>query len=274
VSVTRTVINGRKVALIDTPGFNNTLRSDKDVLESVAQFLGPDVLLSGIIYLQPVDVNRVQGSEMKLLRLFENICGKDTFSKVVIVSTMWSEMKHPKQARGSVEERLNDIVFWKFMPDHGARHTEHHNSKSSAKKIIEMLLDSPKPMHLQLQAELLMNDAMLGLTSAGKYVMQCMDDSIDQLTAKLQDLKFKQTLPGADQTKLREGIEEITTRISGIAKDRNEIRISRVVRNPLLNFTLLINFQVTCTKTCAWLGLGVATASCALAAAPFSCAIM
>jgi hypothetical protein len=96
----------------------------------------------------------------------------------------------------------------------------------------------------------------------------------DQLTAKLQDLKFKQTLPSADQTKLREGIEEITTRIAGIAKDRNEIRTSRVVQNPLLNFTLLINFQVTCTKTCAWLGLGVATASCALAAAPFFCAIM
>jgi hypothetical protein len=126
--VTRTVINGRKVALIDTPGFNNTLRSDKDVLESVSQFLGPDILLSGLIYLQPVNVNRVQGSEIKILRLFEYICGKDAFSKVIIASTMWSEMKHPKQAQASIKEREKEIEFWKYMLHYGARHTEHHNS--------------------------------------------------------------------------------------------------------------------------------------------------
>jgi hypothetical protein len=61
---------------------------------------------------------------------------------------MWSEMKHPKQARASIEERSKEIDFWKYMLDDGARHTEHHNSRSSAKKIIKMLLEDPKPMHL------------------------------------------------------------------------------------------------------------------------------
>jgi hypothetical protein len=271
--VTRTVINGRKVALIDTPGFNNTLRSDKDVLESVSQFLGPDILLSGLIYLQPVNVNRVQGSEIKILRLFEYICGKDAFSKVIIASTMWSEMKHPKQAQDPSTNERKRSNFGNTCCTM-VRDIQSIITQIFRKKIIEMLLEDPKPMHLQLQTELLMNDAMIGLTSAGKNVMRCMNDSIDQLTAKLQDLKFKQALPGADQIKLPEEIAEITTRIAGMAKDKNEIRISRVVQHPLLNFTLLINLQVTFSKTCAWLSLGVATASRVLAAAPVFCAIM
>jgi hypothetical protein len=175
--VTRTVINGRKVALRDTPGFNDTLRSDKEVLESVSQFLGPEVLLSGLIYSQPVSINRVQGSQIKFLWLFKHICGQVAFSKVIIVSTMWSEMKHPKQARISIKERENEIA-------------------------------------------------------------------------------------------------EIAIRVAGMAKDKNEIRTSRVVQYPLLNLTLLINLQVTFSKTCAWLSLGVAAASCAMAAAPLFCATM
>jgi hypothetical protein len=95
-----------------------------------------------------------------------------------------------------------------------------------------------------------MNDAMLGLTPAGKYVMQCMGDFMDQLTTKLQDLKFKQTIPSADQAKLQEGITEIATMIAGIAKDRKEARTSRAIQHPLLDFTLLINLQVIFSKTC------------------------
>ena len=33
------VLNGRRVVLIDTPGFDDTYRSDMDVLKSIAAFL-------------------------------------------------------------------------------------------------------------------------------------------------------------------------------------------------------------------------------------------
>ena len=34
------VLDGRRVVLVDTPGFDDTYRSDMDVLKSIAAFLG------------------------------------------------------------------------------------------------------------------------------------------------------------------------------------------------------------------------------------------
>lgn len=34
------ILDGRRVVLIDTPGFDDTNRSDTDVLKSIAAFLG------------------------------------------------------------------------------------------------------------------------------------------------------------------------------------------------------------------------------------------
>ena len=34
------VLDGRRVMLVDTPGFDDTYRSDTDVLKSIAAFLG------------------------------------------------------------------------------------------------------------------------------------------------------------------------------------------------------------------------------------------
>jgi len=34
------VLDGRRVVLIDTPGFDDTCKSDTDVLKSIAAFLG------------------------------------------------------------------------------------------------------------------------------------------------------------------------------------------------------------------------------------------
>ena len=59
---------------IDTPGFDDTERTDADVLELIANFLretyANGMLLTGIVLLQPVAGNRVQGSEKRRTRLF------------------------------------------------------------------------------------------------------------------------------------------------------------------------------------------------------------
>ena len=61
------------MASIDTPGFDDTERTDADVLELIAKFLretyANGMLLTGIILLQPVTGNRVQGSEKRRTRL-------------------------------------------------------------------------------------------------------------------------------------------------------------------------------------------------------------
>jgi hypothetical protein len=55
-------------------------RNDIEILEDIAKWLqethSAGVLLTGIILLQPITHNRVQGSEAKRTRLFKKICGQ------------------------------------------------------------------------------------------------------------------------------------------------------------------------------------------------------
>lgn len=56
-------LDGETVRLIDTPGFDDTYRSDTDILELLANWLQTNyfehVKLTGLILLQPINANRI-----------------------------------------------------------------------------------------------------------------------------------------------------------------------------------------------------------------------
>jgi hypothetical protein len=61
--------------LIDTPGFDDTNRSDAEILQTIALFLSGSeqagLPLTGIIFLQSVYGIRMQGSEKSRIMLIE-----------------------------------------------------------------------------------------------------------------------------------------------------------------------------------------------------------
>ncbi|PWW73564.1 hypothetical protein C7212DRAFT_217455, partial [Tuber magnatum] len=68
---------GARVSLVDTPGFENAIRSDTENLREVASWTsvtyGEKRLLSGIIYLiylHPITHSHMEGSALKNLRMF------------------------------------------------------------------------------------------------------------------------------------------------------------------------------------------------------------
>ncbi|KAI0471363.1 heterokaryon incompatibility protein-domain-containing protein [Xylaria cf. heliscus] len=69
------------VRLIDTPGFDDSDRSDASVLKDVSQWLGETykqhILLHGVIYLQRITDIRMQMSSWRSLRALRNVCGND-----------------------------------------------------------------------------------------------------------------------------------------------------------------------------------------------------
>src|SRR6266516_2776470 len=85
--------NGRKVHLIDTPGFDDTYRSLADTLQEIVFWLTKsyklDIKLSGIVYLHNISTPRLHGSCMKSLSLFKKLCGTQSFPGVVLATTMW-----------------------------------------------------------------------------------------------------------------------------------------------------------------------------------------
>lgn len=87
----------RTVYLIDTPGFDDTTRSDAEVLGEIATWLGASyqqhILLHSIIYLHRITDRRMQGAARKNIRMFRQLCGNDdALSKVHLVTTMWDQV--------------------------------------------------------------------------------------------------------------------------------------------------------------------------------------
>lgn len=87
-------ITQRRVFLIDTPGFNDTDRSDGDIFKNIAfilvQTYRAGLNLAGVIYLHRINDNRLTRSEKRSLRVLEKMCGEAAYLAILFVSTMWN----------------------------------------------------------------------------------------------------------------------------------------------------------------------------------------
>ena len=82
----------RTVHLIDTPGFDDTKKSDTDVLKDIAGWLlkayQQDIRLSGMVYLHSISETRMKGSHMTNLRMFQKLAGLENMGHVILTTTM------------------------------------------------------------------------------------------------------------------------------------------------------------------------------------------
>ncbi|CAI7627158.1 unnamed protein product [Penicillium glandicola] len=172
--------NGHKVYLIDTPGFNDTNRSDIDTLSVLATYLGASyangVRIHGILMLHPISDNRMSGSTMRNLDMMRAMCGFTSYSNLAIATTMWSEKSPLCDQRES--QLISDERFFGGFISRGAA-TFRHNEKgrlgsleeiTSARRIVtHLILQSQKypPEVLQLQREIVNQRKVIGETKAG-----------------------------------------------------------------------------------------------------------
>ena len=86
-------VAGHPIMILDTPGFDDTHRSDTEVLTEVAEYLASlyrnGFRVSGIIYLHNICENRIRGSSYKNLQMFEKLCGKGALQNVVMLTNRW-----------------------------------------------------------------------------------------------------------------------------------------------------------------------------------------
>ncbi|KAL8330289.1 hypothetical protein RB593_001345 [Gaeumannomyces tritici] len=162
------------VYLIDTPGFDDTAKSDTDVLREIASWLAESfrskILLHGIIYLHRISDVRMQGSAKKNLLMFKKLCGDDALRKVILATTMWDIVPRP-----AAEARENELVetpeFWGYMVSKGSRLYQHDNTLARAREIVESLItggDLTRPtIVLDLQDQMVTQERPLQETAAG-----------------------------------------------------------------------------------------------------------
>jgi energy-coupling factor transporter ATP-binding protein EcfA2 len=95
------------VVFVDTPGFDDMVKSDVDILSMVADRLMTiykgNVDIAAIIYLHKIsDSPKTARSLMKNLVTFTNLRGQKTLPRVVIATTMWGKVE---KAEGDLQEK-------------------------------------------------------------------------------------------------------------------------------------------------------------------------
>jgi len=162
-------VHGDRLVLVDTPGFDDTNKSDLEILQMVSNWLKniyeKDIKLAGIIYLHRITDNRMAGTPHRNLRMFGELCGDQAVKKVVFATTMWDRVVRETGVR-----RENELFenYWKTMINYGASTARFSNTADSAWQIVEIILKHHETEVLLLQEEIVDLKRSLNETQAGK----------------------------------------------------------------------------------------------------------
>ncbi|KAJ2930867.1 hypothetical protein H1R20_g6235, partial [Candolleomyces eurysporus] len=151
-------IDGRRVVLVDTPGFDDTVRSDSDILKLIADFLASSYKdghkLAGLLFLHRISDFRMGGISLKNFRAFRKLCGEQTLRNVVLVTNMWGSVNPQVGAQREQELLTQDDLGFKSALEKGAKMMRHDGSGQSVSDILRYILGNNNPMALQIQREI------------------------------------------------------------------------------------------------------------------------
>ena len=248
--------DGYDIVLIDTPGFNDTLRSETEVLKDIAGWLDytfrnpPKIKLNGIIYMQAITDRRMYGSTLRNLRMFRELCGDNPMKNVVFVTTGWGNAR----TTGEYEKAVNNErdlceseTFWKPMIRKQSRVDRFEDTRESALKIIMSLIDH-EPLLLQIQKELVEENMTLINTGAGhvvneelkkleeKYKKELADVQKEMAEAMAQrDVEWQESLEASQKEieRLRDDARKAQDEL--LYKSRNDARRAEALQNELFD---------------------------------------
>ena len=184
--------NGVNIHLIDTPGFDDTIRSDGEVLMMIATYFSAmynsNIRLNGIVYMFPIISGRMSGSAIKDLQLFSRLVGDEALSEVVLVTSMWD------LADSSVAEAREKELrerFWKHLIEKGSKICRVDHRRLMALPVLDVLLQGAEAQGkvLQIQRELVDDMKTLDETEAGRQLSKETQELQEDFRRNLEKLK-------------------------------------------------------------------------------------
>lgn len=157
--------------LVDTPGFDDTYLSDRDVLQKISEWLASSyragTKLSAIIYLHRISDPRIQGSALRNFTVFKKLCGEDCFRSIFLCTTFWDMFKdNPHIAEARETELETKEEFWRDMISRGSTVCRVPDDKESARQLLCAMVHG-KSMTLKIQKELVDEEKERDETAAG-----------------------------------------------------------------------------------------------------------
>ncbi|KAF8159710.1 P-loop containing nucleoside triphosphate hydrolase protein [Crassisporium funariophilum] len=218
---------GDRIVFVDTPGFDDTHRSDMEILQLVGDWLektyAADVKLAGIVYLHRITDNRMSGSPHRNLRMFGHLCGNRAADKVVFVTTMWDKVK---QSVAEEREQQLKTNYWKLMIELGSKTNRFTNTEQSAWNVIKPILAEAQGEAVLIQEELHDLGKKLGETEAGKTLYTTLQKLLVEQKATLRQLADQASSDPNLAAALESEYKRVETELEKTFKSIKKLKVS------------------------------------------------
>lgn len=221
--------------LVDTPGFDDTTRSDADILREVASWLAKayssNLKLTGIIYLHRIMDVRLGGSGMKNLRMFKKLCGEDSLESVVLATTFWGNVEEKEGIMRETQLKAK-TEFWGGLIAKGSAVFRQNNGRESAEEIVKYLVQRRHKVVLDIQKELIDGKKTLDDTAAGGELQVELNKAKAAYEEKLKQVRdeMKQALGQQDkawQAEIQRTKDHFEAKMREDEESREKLRVQQ-----------------------------------------------
>lgn len=185
------VVSGRVITLIDTPGFDDTTRSDTDILAMIAAYLSKTyehgARLAGVIYMHRISDFKMSGTSKRNFKMFRELCGESSLKNVLIVTNMWSKVD-PEIGEARESELASKNEFFKPVIDKGARMLRDDGTLESAHTTLRNLLNTHSAP-LAIQQEIVDEQMPIETTAAGSELRRALNEQADRNKEDIRNLR-------------------------------------------------------------------------------------
>ncbi|EWY83656.1 hypothetical protein FOYG_13458 [Fusarium oxysporum NRRL 32931] len=220
------------IYLLDTPGFDDTNRSDTEVLKEIALCLTKtyedNIKLSGILYLHRITDRRMGGSAKKNLMMFRKLCGEESLMNVILVTTMWED-EYTAIGERREQELIATGGFWGALVEEGAQISRHNNTRSSAMPLLRTIAKSYR-VTISIQKEMVSEHKDLNKTEAGIGLnsdillaeLRVMKEMSEALEMERQARKDQDERSAEEQRQYRETMQK---RFDHLNQERENLKV-------------------------------------------------
>jgi hypothetical protein len=210
------MVGSKEVYLVDTPGFNDTVRSNGDIILEISKGLlaqkALGMKLMGIIYLHDITQYKWTGALKRQLKIVKLIAGQENFKHILLVTTKWGDGARKDEFEDRQAELEDD--YWEDLVEKGARVLKFEGTAESAKGIVSQL-NVNVDVELALQHQMAMGPHVhLNDTEVGKYALR---------EREKDERLYKNLMKSPDES--REDFEELKTSLAVSANDQKKLQV-------------------------------------------------
>ena len=208
--------------VVDTPGFDDSEISDRDILRSLSTWLESSYRsgkkLTGILYLHRISDPRMQGSALRNLHIFKSLIGEHCFQNVMLGTTFWSTLAHdPETAERRESELIDTPEFWGGMIDKGADICRLPTTQYAARALLQRMAKK-EAKALRIQEELVVHQLGFENTSANNQMVEQEVKKAEE-KLKLETDARKEAIEAEIRSREQQRQEEIEAKRREMEKD-------------------------------------------------------